>query len=123
MVEQFLDAAYEGNFRRVKQLADRVDINAVDRRGESALHIAAYNGYEPIVRYLIDKGADVLLFSKHVQRPLQAGESRYGSGNPMIKFLKGVEAEAQERAPRLRRKRKAQKNRVPKMDGGVHKKH
>lgn len=34
------------------------DIHARDRDGNSSLHIAAYEGNEPMVRYLLDRGSD-----------------------------------------------------------------
>ena len=53
-------AAWDGNINAVKQhLAARVDVNAKDYYGETALHYAADKGHKEIVELLIANGADV----------------------------------------------------------------
>jgi uncharacterized protein YbjQ (UPF0145 family) len=66
-----VDAAAKGNLEKVKaQLAAGTDIN--ERAGEhdsTALHAAAYYGKLEIVRFLIEKGADMNAKNKHGQTP------------------------------------------------------
>ena len=45
------------------------DIHAVDNRGQTALHGAAYTGSDPIVQYLVDMGADVNARDKGGETP------------------------------------------------------
>jgi ankyrin repeat protein len=46
------------------------DIRAVDNRGWTALHGAAYTGADPIVQFLVDNGADVNAKAKRGETPL-----------------------------------------------------
>jgi ankyrin repeat protein len=46
------------------------DIRAVDNRGWTALHGAAYTGADPIVQLLVDNGADVNAKAKREETPL-----------------------------------------------------
>jgi len=66
-----VDAAAKGDLEKVKaQLAAGTDIN--ERAGEhdsTALHAAAYYGKLEIVRFLIEKGADMNAKNKHGQTP------------------------------------------------------
>ena len=41
-----------------------VDIDATDKQGMTALHIAISRGYEDICRYLIDNGTSINLSTK-----------------------------------------------------------
>ena len=54
------DAALNGRFELVKSLLQKkVDINAIDEDGRTALMFAGYNGHTDIVRILLDEGARV----------------------------------------------------------------
>ena len=56
----FHKAAGAGNIEAVKQhLAAGADVNAIDRRGWTPLHYAAYGGHKEIAELLIDNNADV----------------------------------------------------------------
>jgi ankyrin repeat protein len=47
-------------FRTVKAIFDLgVDVNAVNKSGQTAMHIAAFTGSEPVVQFLAEHGADV----------------------------------------------------------------
>jgi hypothetical protein len=56
-------AATTGDLAEVKRLVERdsVDVNVKDAKGETPLICAAMNGRAKVVRYLLDKGADVNL--------------------------------------------------------------
>ena len=48
-----------------------VNINAVDKNGDSALHLACSYGYFECVRFLLDAGADWTLINKKGQTPAE----------------------------------------------------
>ena len=52
-----------GNIKLVKELINnkQIDINARDRHGRTALILASFMGFAPIVKFLLDNGADVNL--------------------------------------------------------------
>ena len=55
-----MDAVNQNNADKVKGLiAQGVDINEKDSSGDAPLVIAAYKGYDEIVRLLLEAGADV----------------------------------------------------------------
>lgn len=55
-------AALDGHTDEVQALLDKgVDVNAVDKRGSTALMVAAWKGHSDIVKLLLDRGADVNL--------------------------------------------------------------
>ena len=46
-------------FEAAKLLLDKgADVNAQGGHFDNALHVASYNGHEPVVRLLLDKGAE-----------------------------------------------------------------
>lgn len=55
--------AYDGNVRMMDVLMQRfpLDMNEVDGVGQTPLIIAAYAGKVPMVRYLVERGADVTM--------------------------------------------------------------
>ena len=54
------DAALDGQLELVKQLIKKkVNLNAIDQDGRTALMLAGYNGHTEIVRLLLDGGARV----------------------------------------------------------------
>lgn len=54
------DAALNGQFELVKQLIQgKVNLNAIDQDGHTALMFAGYNGHTEIVRIILDEGARV----------------------------------------------------------------
>ena len=56
------------------------DIHAVDNRGQTALHGAAYTGSEPIVQFLLDKGAQVNAKDKSGETPWSLAMSLNNDG-------------------------------------------
>ena len=56
------------------------DIHAVDIRGRTALHGAAYTGSEPIVQFLVDRGADVNGKTKDGETPWSLAMSLNNDG-------------------------------------------
>jgi len=46
------------------------DVNAVNERGQTALHAAAYMGYADVIRFLAEKGANLEAKDKYGQTPL-----------------------------------------------------
>jgi len=54
----------------VKEIVDMgIDINAVNNSGESAMHMAAFSGAEPVVKYLAERGVQVDLKNKTGETP------------------------------------------------------
>jgi ankyrin repeat protein len=49
-----------------------VDVNAVDSRGQSALHGAAEKGYDQVVKFLAERGARIDIQDKQGKTPLDA---------------------------------------------------
>jgi ankyrin repeat protein len=55
------------------------DIDAVNPAGDSALHIASAQGYDTVVRTLVERGADMNLRNKRGLTPLGALLARAGN--------------------------------------------
>lgn len=51
-------------------------IDATDGFGQTALHGAAYRGWNDVVRYLVERGADLLVADNDGHTPLDAAEGR-----------------------------------------------
>lgn len=56
---EILDLIYDWRGQTADNLIDLVDINAVDIDGNTALHVAAFNGILPCVELLVARGADI----------------------------------------------------------------
>jgi hypothetical protein len=56
------------------------DVNAVDSRGQTALHGAASMGYDQVVKYLAEHGANVSLKDKQGKTALDAAVGNGGGG-------------------------------------------
>ena len=50
------------------------DVNAVNATGDTALHGAAYRGWDSVVRFLVDKGANMNLKNDYRWTPLTIAE-------------------------------------------------
>lgn len=59
--DEIHEAAKQGNLEKVRSLvaADPALVAAKDKGGETPLHWAAYSGNVDVVRFLLDKGAEV----------------------------------------------------------------
>jgi ankyrin repeat protein len=57
-----------------------VDVNAVDSRGETALHGAASKGYDQVIKYLAEHGANLNLKDKQGKTALDAAIGNAGGG-------------------------------------------
>ncbi len=76
-------------------LAAGVDINDVDNRGQSALHGAAYRGWDDVVKYLVAHHADLYLKDKRGFLPLDTALGRSdGHGRNHSQFVDHAETAA-----------------------------
>lgn len=95
--KRFLIAARKGDIQTLAALlAQDVDINTRNDKGETALRIACMNNDLPIARFLLDKGADVNMADAEGKSPLSraAGEGF----NALLKLLlaaPGIDVDAQ----------------------------
>ena len=51
-----------------------LDVNAANTHGETALHAAAYHNADPVIEFLVDRGADVDALNAAEQTPLRIAE-------------------------------------------------
>lgn len=75
--EQALEAA-----KLVLELG--LDVNAVNNAGETALHAAAYFGADPVVRFLVDRGASVNVRNRLGLTPMTVAQGYGGGGGILI---------------------------------------
>jgi ankyrin repeat protein len=69
------------------------DINAVNPAGDTAMHIAAAQGYGEVVKLLADRGADLNVRNTRGLTPLGALQGRTGAKRQsMIDLLKSLGA-------------------------------
>ena len=67
----------------LKLILDRgVNINAADGQGSTTLHVAASKGYNQVVQFLFDHGANPELKDKRDRRPLEVSLAYAGKGAP-----------------------------------------
>ena len=69
-----------------KSLAQGTDVNSVDNEGYSALHAAAENGYLEVVKYLVEKGADVQYKAQYTALEL----AEMAGNNDVVVYLKNI---------------------------------
>ena len=69
-----------------KSLAQGTDVNSVDDEGYSALHAAAENGYLEVVKYLVEKGADVQYKAQYTALEL----AEMAGNNDVVVYLKNI---------------------------------
>ena len=64
----FIECAQKGDVEAAKMfLSEGIDINALDKEGQTALMRASLFGHPEMVKLLLDKGADVKIRSKETQ--------------------------------------------------------
>ncbi|QKX54610.1 uncharacterized protein TRUGW13939_01698 [Talaromyces rugulosus] len=74
--ERLIVAADEGDLERVKTLIHRrANVNASDKWRWTALHMAAYGGYNEIAKELIAAGADLTAMTVDGETPLKLAET------------------------------------------------
>jgi len=75
--EELIEAALGGNLARVKRLVIDcgVDPNVQDDDGDTPLHLAAWNGYLTIVKFLLEHGADPNIQDDDGDTPLDYGSN------------------------------------------------
>lgn len=70
--QNIIELAEANNLMGIQQAVQKgIDVNTADDLGFTALHIAAWNGYTDIVRYLLDQGANPNVISKAGNTPLR----------------------------------------------------
>ncbi|CAM9161732.1 unnamed protein product, partial [Phaeothamnion confervicola] len=64
-------AARKGHLSVVRFLVEEAGayVNAMDNRGDTALHLACYWCQTEIVKYLVDAGADLQIWNDEGKRP------------------------------------------------------
>jgi ankyrin repeat protein len=60
------------------------DVNAANQAGDTALHSAAYHGFETVIRFLVSKGAKLDVKNKAGRTPLMTAEDRRGADDKSI---------------------------------------
>lgn len=76
-------------------LAAGVDINAVDNRGQSALHGAAYQGWDDVIKYLVAHQADLYVKDRRGFGPVDTALGRSdGHGRNHSQFVDHTETAA-----------------------------
>ncbi|MCX8108696.1 MAG: ankyrin repeat domain-containing protein, partial [Verrucomicrobiae bacterium] len=79
-------AVNEGNYGAVRQqIARRSDLNAKDGSGYTALHIAARKGDLPMVRLLVEAGADPAIMGPNDETPLDV--ARQNGHDTIVQYL------------------------------------
>ena len=69
--EYFIMSARSGDIEAIKEcLLEEVPINYQDDTGNCALHMAAANNHEDVVRFLLEHGASVNLQNKNMNSAL-----------------------------------------------------
>ncbi len=64
------DADIELSFQAVQAVLEMgIDVNAKNEDGQTAIHMAAFTGADPVVQYLADHGADVNVIDNYGETP------------------------------------------------------
>jgi uncharacterized protein len=92
-LREVFDAIKMGDTDKVEALVDKVPglVNAQNHVGQTPLHMAAYYGFEQIVRVLISRDAEVNLKDKKDFTPLRYALQRNKAGAAEILKNNGAE--------------------------------
>ena len=83
-----MNAVIDGDDARVRRLLDEgAEPDDVDKSGWCALHFAAQDCSETIVKILVNSGANLELREKHGNTPLWRAVSNYRGGAEVISTL------------------------------------
>lgn len=63
--KSLIQAAERGELKKVEHCLKTLSINATDDQSQTALHFAAANGHERVVRHLIKKGKTIITLLKN----------------------------------------------------------
>ena len=64
------EADIEKSFRAVKAVVEMgIDINAKNEEGQTAMHMAAFTGADPVVKYLAENGAEIDVVDNYGETP------------------------------------------------------
>ncbi|KAL4659488.1 ankyrin repeat domain-containing protein 26-like [Arapaima gigas] len=63
-------AAFAGDLNKVKQLSKKSDVNQLDRKQRTPLHLACANGHAEVAQFLVENKAEVNLCDTRHQSPL-----------------------------------------------------
>lgn len=69
-----------------KSLENGTDVNIADDEGYSALHAAAENGYLDVVKFLVEKGADVQHKTQYTALEL----AKMAGNNDVVTYLTSI---------------------------------
>jgi ankyrin repeat protein len=83
-------ACLQGQLAAVKNLVEdvHIDINYLDRTGSTALMYAAYSGFEDIVRYLVEHGANISI--KNLKGGTAIRYAAYAGHRSIVDYLNSV---------------------------------
>lgn len=94
------DASSEGNIVKVQALiSEKPDlVNSADDKGSTPLHLASSQGHLEVVKFLVDKGADIEAVNGRGFTPLQLAS--YGGHRQVVEFLldKGANVNAKNKS-------------------------
>jgi ankyrin repeat protein len=92
---ELIEAAKNADYEKVKLLLEEgVNVNAMDKKGETALHFPAWAGYIRVCRLLIEKGANLDAKDKYDQTPLMLSARGGKSRVCYLLLSKGADANA-----------------------------